>query len=160
MFDPSFLGGLTGGLIAGVLATLTMDVAMARLPEGETPPKVAASVLAGTAVDSAPERLAAVVHYVAGAGSGVLTAAMLAGGVAVAAALGVGTAGVGAVVTAAGVAFVMFVCMVGFFALVPLPRTTGLARQRLRVVRRDWAICAVVYLVVAIPLLLAVGQVV
>jgi len=159
MFDPSFLGGLAGGLIAGVIATLTMDAVMARLPEGETPPRVAASVLAGTGVDAAPGRLAAVVHYVAGAGSGVLTAAMLAAGVAVGGALGVGMAGPGAVVTAVIVAVVMFVSMVGFFALVPLPRATGLTRQRLRQVRRDWAVCAAIYLVVSIPLLLGAGQI-
>lgn len=151
MFDPTFLGGLVAGLVAGVLATLAMDVVMKRLPEGSTPPKVAASVLAGTDVDAAPERLASVVHYVAGAGSGVLTAAMLAGAVAIG-------GGFGAVPVAVGVAAVMFACMVGFFAFVPLPRTTGLARQRLRRVRRDWAVCAAVYLAVAIPVLLVVGR--
>ncbi len=149
MFDPTFLGGLVAGLVAGGLATLAMDVAMKRLPEGSTPPKVAASVLAGTDVDAAPGRLASTVHYVAGVGSGVLTAAMLAGAVAIG-------GGFGAVPVAVGVAAVMFACMVGFFALVPLPRT-GLARQRLRRVRRDWAVCAAVYLTVALPVLLIVG---
>ncbi len=39
--------------------------------------------------------------------------------------------------------------MVGFFALVPLPRVPGLPRQRLGPIRRDWAVSAAAYVAVA-----------
>jgi hypothetical protein len=134
------LAGLVVGPIVGLLATLAMDPVMARLPEGETAPKVAASVLTGTAVDDAPDRLAAWVHYVAGGGSGLLFVGLAAG---------VGALGAGPAVALAAAAVVMLAVMVGFFAFVPLPRATGLPRQRLRRVRRDWALSAAAYVGVA-----------
>ena len=137
----SLLAGLVLAPLVGLLATLAMDPVMARLPEGTTAPKVAASVLTDTSVDDAPERLATWVHYVAGAGSGVLFVGLVAA---------VGTvAGTGTTVTLGIVAPVMVALMVGFFALVPLPRAAGIARQRLSQIRRDWAISAVVYVLVA-----------
>jgi len=54
------------GAVAGILATLSMDLVMTRLPEGDTPPFVASGVLTATRPRSAPGRLAAVVHYLAG----------------------------------------------------------------------------------------------
>ena len=144
----SLLAGLTLGPIVGLLATLAMDPVMARLPEGTTAPKVAAGVLTDMAVDHAPDRLATWVHYVAGGGSGLLFVGL------VAAAESVAGAGVAAALIVAGI--VMIALMVGFFALVPLPRARGLARQRLDQIRRDWAISAAVYVVVA-ALLIAVA---
>jgi hypothetical protein len=144
----SFLAGLALGPIVGLLATLAMDRVMPRLPEGATAPRVAAGVLTDTPVDHAPERLATWVHYVAGGGSGLLFLGLVA---AVQLALGVG-ASVALVVASP----VMLALMVGFFALVPLPRARGLPRRRLATIRRDWALSAAAY-VVAAAVLVAVA---
>ncbi|WP_435064800.1 hypothetical protein [Halobaculum sp. EA56] len=131
------------GVVAGVVATLAMDLVMARIDEGETPPRVASGVLTDTHPDDSPRRLATVVHYVAGTLTGPLYVWLL---LAVGSVLGVGW-------VAAGVAGVLlYPLMVGFFALVVLPRSRGLARQRLRRIRRAWAVEAVAYLLVLVPL--------
>jgi len=137
----SLLAGLALGPVVGLLATLAMDRVMPRLPEGTTAPRVAASVLTDTSVDRAPERLATWVHYVAGGGSGLLFVGLVS-------AVQVGL-GVGAAVALAVASPVMLALMVGFFALVPLPRARGLPRQRLSTIRRDWAVSAAVYVVAA-----------
>ena len=141
MTTLSLLAGLALGPVVGLVATLAMDPVMARLPEGETAPKVAASVLTDAPVDDAPERLATWVHYVAGGGSGLLFVGLFSG---IQAVLGVGTA---VALVVAGHAMVAL--MVGFFALVPLPRASGLPRQRLGPIRRDWAVSAATYVLVA-----------
>jgi len=130
------------GVLAGMVATRAMDVVMTRLPEGETPPFIAAGVLTEQSPDTAPGRLAAVVHHVAGWLTGPLfvTLLLLAGAV-----LGDG------VVTYLLTATVLLVLMVGFFALVVLPRP-GLPRQRVRTITRDWAVSALGYLLVLMPL--------
>ena len=138
------LVGLALGPVVGLLATVAMDRVMPRLPEGTTAPKVAAGVLTDTPVDAASTRLATWVHYAAGCGSGLLFVGLVA---AVGAATGLGTAPTLAVGGTAMVAL-----MVGFFALVPLPRARGLSRRRVVVVRRDWAIAAAVYVAVAAAL--------
>jgi hypothetical protein len=137
------------GVLAGIVATRAMDVVMARLPEGGTPPFVASGVLTEQDPDTAPERLAAVVHHVAGWLTGPLyvTLLLLAGSV-----LG------GGVVTYVLTAIVLLVLMVGFFALVVLPRP-GLARQRVRTITRDWAVSATVYLLVLVPLVAGTASV-
>ncbi|MBP1921076.1 uncharacterized membrane protein YdcZ (DUF606 family) [Halorubrum alkaliphilum] len=140
MVEFSFLGGLVVGPAVGLLATLAMDRVMPRLPEGATAPRVAASVLTGTHVDDAPDRLATWIHYVAGVGSGVLFLALVAA---------TATLGATPVVTLGLAGVVMVGLMVGFFALVPLPRASGLPRQRIDQIRRDWGVCAVTYVVVA-----------
>ncbi|SDY03492.1 hypothetical protein [Halobellus clavatus] len=138
------------GIGAGVVATLAMDVVMARLDEGETPPQIASGVLTGTDPDRAPARLASVVHYVAGMLTGplfvwlVLTASVLLG------------SGPTAVVAAVAVCYPL---MVGFFALVVLPRSQGLSRQRLSAIRRAWSIEAAVYLLVLAPIVGGVASV-
>ena len=141
MTTLSLLAGLALGPVVGLVATLAMDVAMARLPEGETAPRVAAGVLTDAPVDDAPERLATWVHYVAGGGSGLLFVGLVA---ATGRLLGTGTL---LTVAVAGVA--LFALMVGFFALVPLPRASGLPGQRLGPIRRDWAVSAATYVAVA-----------
>jgi hypothetical protein len=98
-------------------------------------------VLTDAPVDDAPERLATWVHYVAGGGSGLLFVGLVA---ATGRLLGTGTG-----VTVAVAAAALLALMVGFFALVPLPRASGLPRQRLGAVRRDWAVSAATYVVVA-----------
>lgn len=132
-----------GGAIAGVAATLAMDVAMGRLDEGETPPRIASGVLTDRHPDRAPERLATVVHYVAGALTGPLFVwlTLVAGGVVGAGPLAVALAAV-----------VCYPLMVGFFALVVLPRSRGLSAQRLGRIRRAWGAEAAVYLLVLAPL--------
>ena len=147
MVEFSLLQALVVGPLVGLLATLVMDVVMRVLPEGRTPPRVAAGVLTDTPVDDAPQRLATWVHYVAGAGSGLLF-------------LGVATlltALLPGTVSLFAAAIVMFGLMVGFFVVVPLPRAGGLSRQRVRQVSRDWAIMAATYLLVATVLFVVLG---
>jgi hypothetical protein len=147
----SLLAGLALGPVVGLLATLAMDRVMPRLPEGTTAPKVAAGVLTDTPVDDAPERLATWVHYVAGGGSGLLFVGLVS-------AVQVGL-GVGAAVALAVASPVMAALMIGFFALVPLPRARGLPRQRLSTIRRDWSLSAATYVVAAAVLVAVAGGV-
>jgi len=133
---------ITFGVLAGMVATRVMDVVMPRLPEGETPPFVASGVLTEQDPDTAPGRLAAVVHHVAGWLTGPLYVTLL---------LLVGSVLGSDVVTYLLTAVILLVLMVGFFALVVLPRP-GLARQRVSTITRDWAVSALVYLVVLVPL--------
>lgn len=151
MVEFSLLIGLAVGPTAGLLATLAMDVVMARLPEGSTPPKVAAGVLTGEPVDAAPARLATWVHYVAGAGSGLLFVGI---------ATALGTVLDGSVVTLSVASVVQLALMIGFFAFVPLPRATGVPRGRRARVRRAWAVEATVYVAVAALVVAAVSRVV
>jgi hypothetical protein len=51
----------------------------------------------------------------------------------------------------AAVAVVLYVTMVGFFAVVVLPRSL-IAQERVGQVRRDWALSALTYVVVLVPL--------
>lgn len=137
------------GVAAGVAAVLLMDVAMARLPEGETPPFVASGVLTGTHPDDAPERLATTVHYLAGLLTGplfvwvLLTSEALLGGPSPAATL--------------AATAVMYVLMLGFFAVVVLPRSR-VGSDRTVAIRRDWAVSAAVYLAVLVPIVFAGSQ--
>jgi hypothetical protein len=132
------------GLLAAGAAVLVMDLLMARLPEGTTPPKVAAGVLTRTAVDDAPARLASLAHYLAGVGTGLLfvyvsiLAEWLLGGASL---LSVGAATI-----------TLYVLMVAFFLLVPLPRAPGLSQARRSTTGRDWAIAAAGYLAVLVPI--------
>jgi len=133
------------GVLAAVVATRAMDVAMARLPEGETPPAVAAAVLTDRRVGEGPARLAAVVHHAAGWLTGGLFVTLL-----LFAEAALGRSPSAYLATTA----VLLVLMVGFFAGVVL-RRAGLARQRVRVVVRDWAVSAAVYLTVLAALVWA-----
>lgn len=135
------------GVLAGVVATFGMDLAMRRLPEGLTPPRVAASVLTERPVDRAPGRLASTVHYVAGWLTGPLFVWLLFASEAL-----VGGPSVLATVLATGV---LFALMVAFFVGVVLPRAR-LPRQRVEQTARDWAVSAAAYLAVLVPVV-AVG---
>jgi len=132
------------GALAGAVATLAMNRVMDRLSEGWTPPAVASGVLTETHPDDAPERLATVVHYVAGLLTGPLYVWLL-----LASATALGDLSIGAVAVAA---VVLLVLMVAFFAVVVLPRASGLPAQRLGPVRRDWTLSAVGYLLVLVPI--------
>lgn len=146
------VGRFPVGLAAATAAILAMDVVMRRLPEGVTPPTVAAGVLTGTHPDRAPRRLATVVHYLAGYGTGLLfvyfllVAEWLLGGASLA----------GVVATAA----VLYVLMVAFFVLVPLPRARGVGGERRRTIARDWAVAAAAYLAVLVPVTVGITVVV
>lgn len=142
--------GLPLGVLAGVIATLGMDLVTPRLDEGFTPPRVAAGVLTNRGPDAAPERLAAVVHYVAGAGTG---------GLFVWLSLAVErlvAPSVGGTFLAAGV---LLVGMYGFFAWLVLPRVSVSPARRSRIARA-WAVSAVVYVLVLVPLVTVAGAVV
>jgi len=133
---------IVAGVVAGVVATRGMDLVMARLPEGETPPRVASGVLTERDPDRAPARLAAVVHHAAGWLTGGLFVTLLLFAEAV---LGVSPAAY------AAASLLLYVLMVGFFAVVVLPRV-AFARDRVRTVVRDWAISAAAYLLVLVAL--------
>jgi hypothetical protein len=133
-------------VLAGALATLAMDVVMARIEKGKTPPRVASGVLTETRPDEAPRRLAAVVHYVAGALSGPLYAWVLL--------LAEGLLGPG-LPAALAATVVFYPLMVGFFVFVVLPRSRGVSRERRRAIGRAWALEAAAYLAVLVPLVVA-----
>jgi hypothetical protein len=120
-----------------------VDLAMARLTEGETQAFIAAGVLTEQSPETAPKRLAAVVHHVAGWLTGPLFVTLL---------CLVGALRGGGVVSCLLTGEIMLVLMVGFFALVVLPRSRGLPRQRFSTIRRAWAVEAAVYLLVLAPL--------
>lgn len=131
------------GVVAGLVATLGMDLAMARLPEGTTPTSIASGVLTDRQPAEAPGRLATVVHYLAGTLTGPLFVWLLFASE--------GVIAEESVVATVAAAAVLFVLMVGFFAVVVLPRSL-VAADRVSTIRRDWAVCAAVYVVVLVPL--------
>lgn len=139
--------GLLVGAAVGLVATLGMDLPMNRLPEGPTAPKVAAGTLSGTPLGRAPAGVAATAHYGAGVGSGVL---FLSG---VAAARWFLDAG--ALVAVPVTAVVLFVLMNWFFSFVVVPTYGRVPDSRVSTVRRDWAVSAAAYLVVASVLVTA-----
>lgn len=137
------------GVGAGVLATLAMDIVMPRLPEGTTTPSIASGVLTQTPPDGAPERLATVVHYLAGMLTGPLFVWLLL----VSEAL-VGDLSIPAIVAPG---LVLYVLMVAFFAIVVLPQSL-VAEARVGPIRRDWAVSALVYLLVLVPVVGAAAR--
>ena len=137
------------GVIAGIVATLVMDLVMARLPEGVTPMYIAAGVLTDRQPDDAPGRLAAVVHYVAGLLTGPLFVWLLLASE--------GLLGGRSAVATLAATVVLFVLMIGFFVVVVLPRSR-VGAGRLGTIRRDWAVAAAAYLVVLVPLVAAASR--
>lgn len=130
------------GVVAGVVATLAMDVVMARLPEGTTSPAIASGVLTDRPPGDAPARLASVVHYVAGFLTGPLFVWLLL--------TSEGVLGAQSPVAVLAATAVLYVLMVGFFAVVVLPRSR-VASDRVGPIRRDWALSAAAYLAVLVP---------
>jgi hypothetical protein len=130
------------GVAAAVIATLAMDAVMARLPEGSTPPSVAAGVLTDRPPGEAPDRLAAVVHYLAGSLTGPLFVWLLF--------VTEGALGGASTVATLAAAVVLYPLMVGFFAVVVLPRSL-VSTDRVGAIRRDWAVSAAAYLAVLVP---------
>jgi len=138
------------GVGAGIVATLMMDLVMARLPEGETPMYIAAGVLTDRPPGDAPGRLAAVVHYVAGLLTGPLFVWLL-----------FASEGLldGSVVATLAATVVLLILMIGFFAVVVLPQSR-VDDGRLGAIRRDWALAAAAYLAVLVPLVAVASQLV
>ena len=130
------------GVVAGVLATLGMDLVMRRLPEGLTPPRVASGVLTERPPGDAPGRLATVVHYLAGMLTGPLFVWLLLASE--------GILGTQSLLTALAAGVVLYLLMVGFFAVVVLPQSE-VEPDRVPTIRRDWAVSAAAYLVVLVP---------
>ena len=131
------------GVAAGAVATVGMDIVMPRLPEGPTTPYIASGVLTETPPDDAPARLATVVHYFAGMLTGPLFVWLLL--------VGSALFGDGSLVAVVVSAVFLYVLMVGFFAVVVLPQSL-VADSRVPAIRRDWALSALAYLLVLVPL--------
>ncbi|WP_302081201.1 hypothetical protein [Salinibaculum rarum] len=136
---------LVVGAIAGFVATLVMDVPMERLPEGETSYQVAAGVLSGEPLDSAPDGLATAVHYGAGTVSGVLFV-----GVTAAADLLLG--GAPSFLSVIVAVVVQLPIMIVFFSYLVLVVYGQVPAERVPQVRRDWALSASVYVAVLVAL--------
>lgn len=138
MPTPSPPAALALGGGAGLVAAVVMNVPMLLLRAGSLPARAAASVLRRTTPDRVPARDARVVHHVAGVLGGVLLAGLQ---LLLAASLDTVVAGVVAGLVVVALVFTVFVVVV-------LPRVT-VREASTRVVRRSWAVSAVVYGVVA-----------
>jgi hypothetical protein len=140
--DPAALPArLVVGAIFGFVATMVMDIPMARLPEGETSYYVASGVLEGEPLDSAPDQTATAIHYGAGTLSGVLFV-----GVTVAAEQLLGsTPSLLAVIVAVVVQLPIMIAFFSYFVLVVYGQVPD---DRVPQVRRDWALSASVYVAV------------
>jgi len=131
------------GLVSAIVAVLVMDQIMARIHEGTTPPYVAASVLTQLPVDDAPDRLATVAHYLAGLGTGLLFTYFLL--------TTEWLLGESSLLAVVATAVVLYILMVGFFVVVPLPRAVGVDDSRRSAIGRGWALSAAGYLAVLVP---------
>lgn len=154
------------GALAGLLATVLMNLPMQRLPEGSTPPFVAAGALTGEALSEVASGVASLAHYASGTLTGVgfvlfaegIETLILQRGGAPGFDLVLGGTGlllVPHLIAAAATFSVLFV----FFGYIVLPLVGREARSRARRVRNDWAVSAAVYtaaLGVVLPVLTAV----
>lgn len=132
------------GAVAGLLATLVMDLPMrVLLAEGMTPPFVAAGALTGVDTAGAPPRVALAVHYGSGTGAGLVFTALAV----LAATVGTpGPAVAGLPLSALAVAaLVQLPVMVVFFSSFVLPRYGTVEDRRVPQVRRDWLVSGTVY---------------
>ncbi|MFC7234378.1 hypothetical protein [Halosegnis marinus] len=156
--DFSTTGRVAVGAVAGLVATVAMNVPMHRLPEGSTPPFVAAGALTGEGPADVDPVLASGTHYAAGVlGGGFYTVVSLVAEGLYAPDLYIVRAGQPLVAHVLAV-LATFAFLVAFFAYLVLPRFGGPVYERARLVRRDWTVSAAVYalaLAVVVPLLLA-----
>jgi hypothetical protein len=143
----SLPGRLLLGAAAGLLATLVMDMAMRRLPEGTTSPYVAAGTLTDTSLATASHRLAMVVHYGAGTGSGLLLVSL--------ALVVQSLVDLSPLVSFVVAAVVQLPVMIAFFSYFVLPTYGRVPSERVARVRRDWALSATVYIIVVTALVAA-----
>jgi hypothetical protein len=153
------------GALAGLLATVLMNLPMQRLPEGSTPPFVAAGALTGETLSEVASGVASLVHYAAGTLAGV-GFVLFAEGIETLIRQQGGAPGFDLVLAGTGLLLVphliaaaaTFSVLFVFFAYVVLPLVGKDARSRGRRVRNDWAISATVYtvaLTVLLPILTA-----
>lgn len=131
------------GIIAAAIATMVMNYVMAELPEGNTPPRVAAGVLTMLRPEDAPRRLAWVVHYVA---------ALLTGPLFVWLIFSVEALFSDTALSVAVSAIILYALMIGFFMIIVLPQSR-VSASRVNTIRRDWALTAGGYLGVLVPLI-------
>lgn len=144
---PTTTGRVAIGAVAGLLATVIMNIPMQRRPEGSTPPFVAAGALTGQALDEVDPTLASGIHYSAGILGGVLFTLLSLGFESVlpfTAAL----AGVGLRLVPLFLALLLtYGFLVAVFAYLVLPKFGKAAMDRAEQVRTDWVISAGVYVV-------------
>ncbi|WP_435197145.1 hypothetical protein [Natronomonas sp. EA1] len=157
---PPFTTRLLVNVVAGLFATIVMNIPMKTLREGQTPPFVAASALSGDDLPEVPSALASGIHYGAGMLGGVLYTLLVVGFEDVvpvpplAFIEGTGLA-LGPHLLAGAVVLAF---LYGFFAYLVLPRfgQSAYAEERRDRVRADWLRSALVYvtaLLVLVPLL-------
>lgn len=146
---PPFWTRLLVNVVAGLFATVVMNIPMKGLREGQTPPFVAASAITGDELKDVPSLIASGIHYGAGMLGGVLYTLLVVGFEDVVPPLafidGTGLA-LGPHLAAA---LVVFAFLYGVFAYLVFPRFGQSAYEegRRQRVRKDWAISAVVYTV-------------
>lgn len=131
------------GIVAAAVATIVMNYIMTELPEGNTPPQVAAGVLTMLRPEDAPSRLATTVHYLAA----ILTGPLFVWLIFTIEALLSDTA-----LSVAVSAIILYTLMIGFFIIVVLPQSR-VSASRVNTIRRDWALAAGGYLGVLVPLI-------
>lgn len=144
---PGTTGRVALGAVAGLLATVVMNIPMQRRPEGSTPPFVAAGALTGEALDDVDPKLASGVHYSAGVLGGVLFT-LLAIGFESTLPFTAALTGVGLRLVPLFLAtFLTYGFLVAFFAYLVLPTFGKAATARAEQVRTDWVVSAGVYAV-------------
>lgn len=131
------------GVVAAAVATVVMNYVMAELPEGDTPPRIAAGVLTMVRPENAPRRLATVIHYVA---------ALLTGPLFVWLIFSVEALLNDTSLSVAVSAIILYMLMIGFFIVIVLPQSR-VSATRVNTIRRDWALAAGGYLGVLVPLI-------
>lgn len=144
---PTTAGRVAVGAVAGLLATIIMNIPMQRRPEGSTPPFVAAGALTGQPLDEVDPTLASGIHYSTGVLGGVLFTLLALGFEAIlpftAALAGVGLRLVPHLLAT----LVTYGFLVAFFGYVVFPLFGQAALERVDQVRADWVISAGVYVV-------------
>lgn len=152
---PTTTGRVAIGAVAGLLATAVMNLPMQRLPEGSTPPFVAAGALTGEPLDEVDPKLASGVHYSAGILGGVLFTLLslafegqLPFTEVIALPFVAAVAGVGLRLVPLFLATLLtYGLLVAGFAYVVFPWFGKSATARAERVRTDWVVSAGVYVV-------------
>lgn len=146
MVDIAWPVLLVVGAVCGVVATLVMDIPMRLLlPEGMTSPSVAAGALTSRPTAEAPRSVALAVHYGSGIGAGVIFATLT--GIVSTVIGGQSLAGGLTVLAIVIAAVIQLPVMVSFFSYFVLPRFGTVSPERVPLIRRDWNIAALVYVI-------------
>lgn len=126
----------------GLIATMVMDFVMDRLPEGRTPPAVAAAAVRGERPEDAGRGAVALSHYGSGTVAGVVYL-----GIFILLSMIVPDSTTMSLLALAGAGTIMFGLMIGVFFLGPLSHVGGLTAQRVGDIKRSWMISAGVYVI-------------